>query len=133
MNSIEAAHTFPITLTVTGNVLIDLLVTAAEGGSKYWGTFTVPAELGQTGEAYTAVRVREHDPHADGVPAFDQIIRAEQLVNGLQRLADCPEEGGPLHRDLALKYLAEAVGENGDAGTADVVMQMTVFGEVIYG
>jgi hypothetical protein len=122
--------THALTFPVPETLLVDLLTTAAEGGANYWATISVAP--GQRGSDYTAVHVQEHDTHLDGVPKLDRIVTALDLLVGLERLAACPEAGGTMPRAVALKHLVDALDDH-DAGTADVVMQMTVFGEVIYG
>ena len=115
--------TLDITIPVPVQVLRDLLVTAAEGGSNYWARISVPPD--QTGADYTAIRVREHSAHSDK-PPVNRIVRAEDLIEGLRKLTTATFPA-------ASKHLTDAITENSDATTADVVLQMAVFGDVIYG
>jgi hypothetical protein len=119
-----APATINITIPVPVQVLRDLLVTAAEGGSNYWARISVPPD--QTGEEYTAIRVREHSAHSDDKPAYNAIVKAEDLAKGLAALATATFPA-------ASKHLTDAITENHDAITADVVLQMAIFGDVIYG
>lgn len=70
----------------------------------------------------TTVVIREHQPSA-------RVWRlaAEDLARGLERLA--------LDRSIpdALDVLCNAVSADPTERTADIVLQLTVFGEVLYG
>lgn len=122
-----------ITIQLDRQRLIDLLVGAAEGGSTYWASF---GDAKPNGNEYTSVHCEEHEAHSDSVPAFKGRIDAETMARGLQLLADWPEgpaSNGQLSRERALIYLNEALAENDDAGTSDVILQVALFGELVYG
>lgn len=116
-------------MTLSQQRLTDLLVGAAEGGSNYWASFSVPKDGCQTGQDYDRVRVREHAKHDDSKPAVDRIVLASELQTGFDRLLTADRKLFPGAR----QHAADIIAENDDATTADVLMQMTVFGEVIYG
>lgn len=114
--------TYTITQEVAHQLLVDLLVTAAEGGSNYWASFSrAPGEA----HDYTAVTLTEHDAHGDAPPLVRRVDAAD-LLAGLQALtvAKFPS---------AAQHLRDALAEDGDAITADVVLQLAVFGDLIYG
>lgn len=113
-----------VSVPISDSRLIDLLVGAVEGGSNYWASFTAPLP---NGIAYTSIRCREHEAHTDSTPAVDTRVSASDLLRGLQRMAAQPAGS------RMLEHLTNVINANDDAETADVVLQMTLFGEVIYG
>lgn len=111
--------TLSFVVTVRRQLLVDLLTTAVEGGINYWAAFGVATD-DEAGN-YASVEWREVDaPNRFGTTTPDD------LLLGLQRLS---ESTIPAY----VQHLADALTGNGDAGTADVVFQMAVFGDVIYG
>jgi hypothetical protein len=118
--------------------LRDLLCSAVEGGSNYWAGFRKVHQA--VNLDYLGVEVVEHESHDDG-PRVRRMIAAEDLAKGLERLGACavsgmmPDNGGgkPMPFPGAMSHLANFLQENDDAETADVVLQLTVFGTLIYG
>ena len=118
--------------------LINLLISAVEGGSNYWASFKNPRKIVDnkvvdSPSDYDQVWLTEHEPHRDDRPAESRLITAELLLVGLQRLADWKDEEHSHKFPGAHRHLVNFIEENDDAETADVVLQMTVFGELIYG
>jgi hypothetical protein len=68
----------------------------------------------------------EHEAHSDDKRRVNRFVTADELRIGLERLTQATFE-------TAWKHFADAVGDNHDATTADVVLQMAVFGDLIYG
>lgn len=110
-----------LTFTIKRQVLVDLLVTAVEGGSNYWAGFS---NISPNGESYDRVRVTDFEDNSKDRGEFS----ADDLLVGLQRLA-----ADPPPFESALKHLTDVIREDYDADTADVVLQMSIFGEVVYG
>lgn len=125
---------------VPRRLLEGLLCTAIEGGSTYWAHFS-GADRSPAFD-YLAVRVREAEAHGAG-PALDRRVSVDDLAVGLSRLAAASmawAEGASKERPGGVKgfetagtHLGDALSENGDATTADVVLQMALFGDVVYG
>jgi hypothetical protein len=111
-----------LNVPVSRQLLMDLLCTAVEGGSNYWAAFRSIERT--TDLDYLRVRVIELE--ASGDQRVDRVVAAEDLRLGLERLAAATFAS-------AGKHFGDAICENGDAITADVVLQMTVFGDVVYG
>lgn len=126
-------ETIVMNISIDRNVLRGLLCTAIEGGSNYWATFS-NAERNAEGD-YVRVKVTEID--RSGQRRVNRYITAEALAHGLERLAQAGTQPDPArhHFDpgVAMKHFGEAISETGDASTADVVLQMTIFGELVYG
>jgi hypothetical protein len=116
-----------LTIPIAVQRLRDLLCNAVEGGSTYWARFEAAERTPDLD--YLRVRVIEHEAGRPGKRRVSCWITAEQLATGLQRLAIL---GGG--NDALAQHFCDAIGgDGGDAGTADVVLQMAVFGELIYG
>ena len=100
-------------MSVSEENLKDLLVTAVEGGINYWAM------------------VRKYDPDAGSVV----VIEIESSGEGapIKRLVTFADLREPLKRLAAqLGQSPEELFENHDAATADALVQMVLFGEVIY-
>lgn len=129
-------ETVVLNIPVSRQTLRDLLCTAVEGGSNYWADFR---DCERTEDLdYIRVRVVEQEASRADTRRVNRYVRAEDLAKGLERLALASAEqpdaaAWPKHFPGAGKHLADALSENGDAATADVVLQMTVFGELVYG
>lgn len=113
----------------------DLLSTAVEGGSNYWCDIE---SVERTRDLdYIKVRIIEHDGHKTGVPPANCIVTLAEMRIGLERLAAAAVawDSGDTARgfESAATHFGHAIGGGWDATTADVVLQMAVFGEVIYG
>jgi hypothetical protein len=120
-----------IMIEVPDRVLKDLLVTAVESGSSaYWAGFTEVSRDGNLDILF--VKVADEDNGA----TYD--VTPQNIGEGLQRLAtrmsqETLSESWMLKQDAASRHFTDAITENGDSTTADVVLQMACFGEVLYG
>jgi hypothetical protein len=131
MSKNERKETVVLNIPVSRQTLRSLLCTAVEsGGSDYWAEFR-DAERTEDLD-YLRVRVIELE-QSDDRPRRNRYITAEDLATGLERLAKVaadPERSAKF--PAAGKHFADALGDH-DAETADVVLQMTIFGELVYG
>lgn len=131
--------TIVVPIEVDVQRLRDLLCSAIEGGSNYWAFFRDALKTTDADWSYQSVEVCEQESHKDDGPGMRLRVSAEDLANGLKRLGECALSGtmkgphGPIRFPAAGQHLANFLGENDDAETADVVLQMTVFGTLIYG
>lgn len=120
-----------LNVPVSRQLLRDLLCTAVEGGSNYWARF---GRAERTADLdYLSVTIRANDGNGKRI---ERVVTAEQLGEGIETLAlATTEDWQAAHHKFpaAGQHLANALSENGDAITADVVLQMTVFGTLIYG
>lgn len=109
-------------VNISDTLLCDLLVTAVEGGSNYWAAFRDVVRDEQLN--IISCKVREQEPSGDAAKLVT--VTPESLAHGLVLLsqADFPN---------AKPALARVLGEDWDANDADLVLQLTVLGEVIYG
>ncbi len=107
----------------------DLFVTAIEGGINYWAT--VGSLKSSKDGLWTVIRLHEDDDIEDVNPdltidgATSNMFRIDDWVMqmGLDRLAKSKYQ----------HHMVDVVNDNCDAETADVIVQMAVFGDILYG
>lgn len=119
---------YVLNVEVSRQTLLDLMVTAIEGGSNYWAAFS-DAERDDDLN-YLKIRVIEHEAGRDGHPRVNRFITPLEMAHGLETLARAAinDEHGAYG-----KHLGQALSQSGDAITADVVLQFALFGELVYG
>ena len=110
----------------------DLIITAVEGGCRYWASFKFPKDWKEKYQSY------EQIPFKDGnIEVYD--VETDELLGylnrasikiGLQLMADCKDLKG---RQVPHRHFKNLVTDNEDAETADVFMQLAVMGEVVFG
>lgn len=117
--------------------LSDVLTTAVEGGINYWAQVSgyrwncPPAERGVT----------VHDVVGDDIPPEGRRVTLDDIARAVNAIAKAPlSDPEPVALGLHRQYrrqVVEASRENDagdiDAGLADAIVQVAVFGEVIYG
>lgn len=130
MSDDKRKETVVLNIPVSRQTLRDLLCTAVEGGSNYWAEFR---DCERTDDLdYIRVRVVEKEASTDK-PRKNVYVTAEDLASGLERLAKVVTNEDTAHQfSAAGQHFAAALGDH-DATTADVVLQMAVFGDVVYG
>lgn len=113
--------TFVINVEVSRQLLSDLLCSAVESscGSYYWASF--PDTKRDADGNYLSIRVLEHEPHKDGALRVNRDVDLMAMRNGVERLAK-------KHPKLYAQVIVDH-----DAPAADAVLQMAVFGDIVYG
>jgi hypothetical protein len=123
-----------VPMTITGKRIADLVVTAFEGGSNYWiervelvhpqdallpkpGPISPWYALAEVYDAEFNIRI---DVLEETTPVY--LTRASAAA-GFRRLAEQFES----------THWADFLEENEDADTADVWLQLSLFGEVVFG
>lgn len=118
--------------------LVDLLSTAVEVGISYWGdTLHVEDSAGATPEGDNL------DPIGSGGNAYVAIVREDETGEEHRVNLDTIAKGAKLLSESAINNqlvndFREADRSNGgrgdfDAGSADMALQMGIFGEIVYG
>lgn len=114
----------------SSKTLGDILVTAFDGdygGSWYWAE---PAEenwLKTQGDEWSSVHVKEQESSTEQERTF--VITHETVLKGIQKLFE--PEVLPGRSDIRKELLDETPAP--DADQSDVIIQLGLFGEVIYG
>ena len=110
----------------------DLIITAVEGGCRYWASFKFPENWKEKYQSYEQIPFKEgnievYDVETDELLGY--LNRASVKV-GLQLMAD--------RKDLKCKqipnrHFKNLSTDNEDAETADVFLQLAVMGEIVFG
>jgi hypothetical protein len=124
---------------ITETTIADLMTAAIEGGSSYWCDqieqmsghhteeevwYADPEIYKQEEGKFLTIRVVESEPSSENSDGR-HIINLEKMQKAFELMS---EFGTP--KGFHLRNLLE---ENWDAETADVFLQLAVFGEVVYG
>ncbi len=133
----------PMTVEVPWDVVTNAIVGALEGGYSPWMHAFLPSESPDSQQALHNVREEFEGPwyaeesywqrgtaslqydladEDEGEGNGSMTIGKDEIVKGLATMAQ-----------KAPRHFADLIGENDDAITHDVFMQMIVFGEIIYG
>lgn len=123
--------------------LIDVFTTALEGGIGYWSLcyqyhWTLEPEGDSLGnpdlDGFYAVIEETEEPFIEGEPGHR--ITQDTIVKGLSRI----DAGTPDTLHLHASYIGRIIGASRandagmlDAADADIVVQVGLFGEVVYG
>lgn len=116
------SYTLRVQHCVPFEVLESIIITAVEGGSNYWAEFSdYCCEEGEV-----SVRVRDREEPNTTV----HLIKPRAIMHGLTILF----EEWP-NSTTAANVRQELTGDYGnvDANDADFILQLSVFGEPIYG
>lgn len=135
-------HTLKVTKTISAQCVADILTTAVEGGIAYWANDYRGVDWTQDANLY-ATEFRIGKPHPDAEcnePPKRRKVGAREIVRALQWLQDAPSDASiPDHAKAHAETVASIIGHcmpdgfEGDAGEADIVLQVAVFGRIIYG
>ena len=105
----------------------DLFVTAVEGGISYWA---MAGSIKSSADGmWTVIRLHEDDGEETNpdlaINDRTDMFRIDDWVMqmGLDRLA----------KSRYQHHITDVVNDNADAGTADVIVQMALFGDILYG
>lgn len=121
----DTAVTIQVKHTIDRQRLEDLLVTAFEGGSNYW--ISKVRWKSAKRDAYEAA-------FDDGVSIYISAERGDPRSGEKYRLnLSNMRRGLQLMADKYPRHMADILAENDDATTADVFLQLSLFGEVVYG
>ena len=140
--------------TVTDQLVADWVITAFEGGSSYWCDLAECVERddkGQwveiTGDRYKSFQIDGIGPYANpefwendkrGYRLHDEYDEKWiQKVLTLSGLLKALQYQPPKHKfatpNWYRKVVSSLITENYDAGDADTLVQVAVFGELVYG
>jgi len=132
---------------ITTKRLKDLLCCAFEGGSNFWASCSVGQEemdkvdaeyfheipaLGGEIEMFDKEEVEIAEQDGDEKPKPLGVINIERIAMALQWMADGTNEKG---KDLPhyKRHFNDIVIENEDANTGDLLVQLAVMGEEVFG
>lgn len=129
--------TVEVTLKISTEVLEDIFVTALEGGSNYWYFLSEDA----------VKKIREAVPKSEDPYLSTSILKA--ILKGVDVPINDAENEDEVIGEISLKTmlarlqkladsrnnsaLINHIDGNGDADTADIILQYLAFGEIVYG
>jgi hypothetical protein len=137
------AITIPCTLTYPDQLCYDLMCTAAEGGINYWADIIgrkmrkVPGSEVPDYESFEAdiqsgpVACDHPDIEATEIGRFT--MDAATMRQGIARLLAPNAQVSPATRNCVLLMGMDSEADQGDAETADSIVQFAVFGEIVFG
>lgn len=111
----------------------DLLIGAFEGGSAYWASVEVTGARRSDEDYYDRLL---RDPsvkcHFTDVEDGESLgyFNLEKAIQGLKLMASGKDAKG---QKIPLRHWQDWLQENDDAETADVFLQLSVMGEIVYG
>lgn len=115
------------TFTVEERTLADLLITAFEGGSNFWVSGATPLGV------QTAVRPWYSDPEIWKAPALSIYLTDAETGERYELTLEGARKGLVLMAEKHPRHWKDLVSDNMDAETADVWLQLSVFGEIVFG
>ena len=122
----DTAVTIQVKHTIDKQRLEDLLVGAFEGGSNYWIARATPLRSGRR-DLYEAA-------FDGGVNVYIAAERGDPRNGEKYRLnLSNMERGLQVMADKYPRHLGDILAGEDDATTADVFLQLSLFGEVVYG
>ena len=129
--------TITINQEIKREVLEDIFVTALEGGSNYWyflssnATKLIRDAVPKSEDPYLSTAILKAIEKGVEVPIND--AEDEEEVIGTISLKTMQERLQKLSRSGNSDALMAHIKEEGDADTADVVLQYLAFGEIVFG
>ena len=127
-NAFDRTVKVQIEISFSEEFLSNLLVTAFDvphGGCWYWATYRHQAFVIE-GDIWRSVEIYQSEED----PAHTYIVTHETLLEGIKRLFELGVL--PKRNDLRGQF-AKGDDADYDASDADVIVQLGIFGEVIYG
>lgn len=120
------------TVRIPNQKIMDLITTAIEGGCNYWARFQYPENWKEKYGSY------EQIPFKGGeIKVFDLetgellgVLNLATVKTGLQLMADRKDMKG---KTVPARHFKNFATDNEDAETADVFMQLSVMGEIVFG
>lgn len=139
------AITIPCTLTYPDRLMRDLMTTAVEGGIGYWCDLTKRPERMPATDEHEGLNVVSFEAEIqDGPVACDHpdieaaeigrfTMDAATMRQGIARLLAPDAQVSPATKNCVLLMGIDCEADQGDAETADSIVQFAVFGELVFG
>lgn len=127
---VTAMHT--VTLTVSDQLLRDTLTIAIEGGVNYWAKGRRFERLPNL--EYVSCEIAElADEGSEPVKPGYHRVGPEALTRGFQLALTPGIQLNSAIRAAIASAVAEDDGGQIDASAADVIVQLAIFGDIVYG
>ena len=120
------------TVRIPHQKIRDLIITAVEGGCRYWASFKFPENWKEKYQSYEQIpskdgNIEVYDVETDELLGY--LNRASVKV-GLRLMADCKDLKG---KAVPARHFKNLATDNDDEETADVFLQLAVIGEIVFG
>ena len=115
MDKATDKHDMDVRVQITTQLLWDLMTTAVEGGIDYWGSVIDTTRDDDLNVLKFVIRDREDEASAT------YTVDVSNMLHGLQELL------------IQYPWRSRIVNEDYDAEDADCVVQMALFGKLMYG
>jgi len=109
----------------------DMIVTAVEGGCRYWASFQFPKEWKKKYQNYFEIPMQGGEIEIFDVETDELLglLNRATIQTGLQLMANCKDVKG---KQFPARHFKNLTTDNEDAETADVFLQLAVMGEIVY-
>lgn len=128
--------TLNVPFVISRQTVADILCSAFEGGIGYWAQIT---NLFSEGKKVNINTVFAHEiPLKGGTLYFRDVETVEYLgyldekkiIKAFEMMAEGKDKNG---RDIPLRHIKAIITGNFDAENADVLVQLAVMGEIVFG
>ena len=125
---IDMTYEVKIVHEVSEEFLFDILTTAAEGGIGYWAIYDV-----DRAEDLSVTRIHHICDAEDEEEELGNDIDARAVAHALALIAAGKTNLSNYHIDIITKAVADDDCSELDADDCDVIVQVALFDEVVYG
>jgi hypothetical protein len=120
------------TVRIPNQKIQDLITTAVEGACQYWARFECPPDYKEKYGCYEKIpfmngEIKVYDIETGELLGY---LNRTTMQTGLQLLADRKDMTG---KQVPARHFKALAQDQEDAETADVFMQLSVLGEIVYG
>lgn len=119
------------TVRMPNEKIENLIITAVEGGSNFWARFKFPDGWKDKYKSCAEIPF-----HGGDIEVFDVetgellgVLNKATIQTGLQLMADRKDMTG---KQVPARHFKNLATDNEDAETADVFLQLSVMGEIVY-
>lgn len=120
---------FKVPVEIPVSRIVDLFVSACEGGSNYWCKELTPAS--DKGDPYEAMLAGF--TIIDGEQGKTIKVTPAKIKKAVDLFVSGGDERSYGAEGWSVQHFADLINENDDSTTADVFLQLCTFGRVIYG
>lgn len=135
-------NTYTVKLVVPEQACMDIMCTAAESGSNYW-LQDYPHEWrrcqfeGKSYSDYAGLKISNarKGTEGEGSDPVKKRINSEDIAKAITRCIELAGKDGGCHPRYIGELVASIDGDgcSADAELSDIILQIAVFGKVIYG
>ena len=120
------------TVRIPEQKINDMIVSAVEGGCNYWAMFKFPNNYKEKYQNYYEIPMQGGEIEVFDIETDELlgVISKVTIKAGLQLMADRKDVKG---KQVSARHFKNLATDNEDAETADVFMQLSVMGEIVYG